>query len=72
MVPIDAALVDRLLYEAESDALDFKRDQYPFVNATDAQKAELLKDILAMAKVRRFTRTASMVLKRKSAIQRLP
>lgn len=42
-------LIDRLLYEEEGVALDFKRDQYPFVGASDELKAELLKDILAFA-----------------------
>lgn len=38
-----------LIYRSESDDLDFKQAQYPFDGATDEQKAELLKDILAMA-----------------------
>lgn len=42
-------LIEQLLYESESAALDFKRDQYKFENATDAEKSELLKDILAFA-----------------------
>lgn len=42
-------LVEQLLNEDESEALDFKRDQYPFDTATDEQKSELLKDILAFA-----------------------
>jgi Putative DNA-binding domain len=46
---IDDELIERLLYEEESDALDFKRDQYPFVKATNEQKSELIKDILAFA-----------------------
>ena len=43
------ANLQELLFRGESDALDFKRDQYPFVDCPDAVKAELLKDILAMA-----------------------
>lgn len=43
------SLVERLLNEEEGVALDFKRDQYPFVGATDDDKSELLKDILAFA-----------------------
>lgn len=39
--------VQQLLYRRESETLDFKRDQYPFSKATDEQKSELLKDILA-------------------------
>lgn len=38
-----------LLYEEESDTLDFKRNQYKFVGASDEEKGELLKDILAFA-----------------------
>ena len=44
-----------LLYEEESDSLDFKRDQYRFDNATKPEKAELLKDILAFANAWRRT-----------------
>jgi hypothetical protein len=43
------ATVERLLYEDESNVLDFKADQYPFGQATEDQRGELLKDILAMA-----------------------
>jgi hypothetical protein len=43
------AQFERLLYEDESPTLDFKRDQYPFANASEAEKSELLKDILGMA-----------------------
>ena len=43
------ALFERLLYEDESTTLDFKREQYPFVRATDEEKSELLKDILGFA-----------------------
>jgi hypothetical protein len=46
-VRIDASLVERLLYEPESNELDFKRDQYQFIGAEDDKKSELLKDILA-------------------------
>ncbi|HTH45900.1 MAG TPA: ATP-binding protein, partial [Candidatus Limnocylindria bacterium] len=41
--------ITQLLYRGESESLDFKRDQYPFIGADDATKGELLKDILAMA-----------------------
>lgn len=43
------ALVSDLLYEEEGTALDFKSQQYPFAGATDEQKGELIKDILAFA-----------------------
>ncbi|HEY5471443.1 MAG TPA: RNA-binding domain-containing protein [Bacteroidales bacterium] len=41
-------LLDQWLYASESDSLDFKRDQYNFIKASDDEKSELLKDILAM------------------------
>ena len=40
---------DALLWREESDSLDFKRDQYPFSGATETQKSELIKDILAFS-----------------------
>lgn len=42
-------MIEELLYEEESSTLDFKQEQYPFINAEDHQKSELLKDILAFA-----------------------
>jgi len=39
----------QLLYKSEGVDLDFKQTQYRFIGASDHQKAELLKDILAMA-----------------------
>jgi hypothetical protein len=50
-----AKIVEQLLYAGEGDDLDFKRDQYPFDRATDEQKGELLKDILAFANAWRRT-----------------
>lgn len=38
-----------LLHRSESETLDFKREMPPFSKASDEQKAELLKDILALA-----------------------
>jgi hypothetical protein len=49
MTSVDAALIETLLNMSESDVLDFKRDQYPLARATDDQKSELMKDILAFA-----------------------
>jgi hypothetical protein len=43
------SLMEQLLHEGESSSLDYKRDQYPFAGATDEEKSELLKDILAFA-----------------------
>jgi hypothetical protein len=48
-VQIDTKLVERLLYEEESSELDFKREQYRFIGASDNDKGELLKDVLAFA-----------------------
>jgi len=52
---MDVDLLERLLYEEESETLDFKVQQYPFDGATDDQKSELLKDILAFANAWRRT-----------------
>jgi hypothetical protein len=52
---MNATLFEELLNEDESSMLDFKRDQYPFDKATDEQKSELLKDILAFANAWRRT-----------------
>ncbi|WP_022964734.1 AlbA family DNA-binding domain-containing protein [Halopseudomonas pelagia] len=41
--------LEQLRYKGESVDLDFKQSQYPFAGATEHQKSELLKDILAMA-----------------------
>ena len=42
-------MFEQLLYQEESNSLDFKRDQYRFDGAIDDVKSELLKDILAFA-----------------------
>jgi hypothetical protein len=46
---VNSDLFGQLLNEEESTVLDFKRAQYPFEAATNEQKGELLKDILAFA-----------------------
>lgn len=46
---MDANLFKQLLAEGESSRLDYKSRQYRFVGASDDQKSELLKDVLAMA-----------------------
>lgn len=48
-------VANSLLFEAEGPTLDFKSEQYRFVGATDHDKAELLKDILAFANAFRRT-----------------
>ena len=45
----DSRLLENLLNQAEGPALDFKQEQYLFDNADVGTKAELLKDILALA-----------------------
>lgn len=42
-------LIDQLLFGEEGNTLDFKSEQYRFSGATDDEKSELLKDILAFA-----------------------
>jgi len=46
---MDAAFFECLLNEEEGTTLDFKSKQYLFAGATDEEKSELLKDILAFA-----------------------
>ena len=41
--------LEQLRYKGESTDLDFKQAQYPFAGASDYEKPELLKDIMAMA-----------------------
>ena len=41
--------IESLLHEQESSSLDFKREQYAFEGASDDEKSELLKDILAFS-----------------------
>ena len=41
--------IGQLCMEGESNHLDYKREQYPFVGVSAPKKAELLKDVLAMA-----------------------
>ena len=46
---MDPQLLESLLHQEEGSALDFKCKQYPFEKATNDDKSELLKDILAFA-----------------------
>jgi hypothetical protein len=57
---MNAAILEALLNEEEGPALDFKQAQYPFVGATDDEKSELLKDILAFANS--WRRTSAYIL----------
>ena len=46
---ITESLLEELRYKGEGSDLDYKSEQYLFVKATDEEKSELLKDILALA-----------------------
>jgi hypothetical protein len=46
-------LLARLCFKGEGSDLDYKAERYPFAGATDEEKSELLKDILAMANAHR-------------------
>ncbi|MDQ7780258.1 MAG: ATP-binding protein [Planctomycetota bacterium] len=46
---IPSDIIDHLLYENEGPALHYRRDQYAFEGASEADKGELLKDMLALA-----------------------
>ena len=48
-MPMDSQILESLLHQEEGSALDFKGRQYPFEKATNDDKSELLKDILAFA-----------------------
>lgn len=52
--------VEALLWENESASLDFKEAQYPFAGATDDEKGEIIKDILAFANA--FRREDAFIL----------
>lgn len=55
VMAFDSQILETLLHQEEGPALDFKQEQYPFENADKGQKAELLKDILALANSWRLT-----------------
>ncbi len=57
---MDTELIEHLLHEDEGVELDFKQEQYPFNNADDAAKSELLKDILAF--VNAWRRSTAYIL----------
>lgn len=50
---ISDALLEDLRYRGEGTDLDFKAARYPFANATEKEKSELLKDVLALANASR-------------------
>ena len=55
-------LLELLLHEDEGVVLDFKSQQYPFANASNEQKSELLKDILGFANGWRRDQTAYILI----------
>ena len=57
----DAEVLESLLHMEEGPTLDFKREQYRFNKASDEDKSELLKDILAFANSQRY-RTAYILV----------
>ena len=58
---IDSETLESLLNMEEGPALDFKREQYRFNKASDTDKSELLKDLLAFANSQRY-RTAYILV----------
>jgi hypothetical protein len=59
-VQVTKELIESLLRESESTTLDFKSQQYPFATATDDQKSEIVKDVLAFANA--FARADAFIL----------
>ncbi|MBI4910940.1 MAG: ATP-binding protein [Acidobacteria bacterium] len=54
-------LFESLLYEEEGTTIDFKKEQYRFVKASDEEKSELLKDILGFANAWRRSNTYILI-----------
>ncbi len=52
---MDSITLENLLNENESNYVDFKQAQYRFIGASDEDKSEILKDILAFANAWRRT-----------------
>ena len=57
---MDLELLEQLLHEPESQSLDFKQAQYRFERASEFEKSELLKDVLAFANS--WRRTSAYIL----------
>lgn len=47
------ALLEELRYKGEGSDLDYKAERYAFAKASDEEKSEMLKDILALANTHR-------------------
>lgn len=56
-----SSIVDELLYEEESQTLDFKEKEYNREGASDEEKSELIKDILAFVNAWRRTDAYIMI-----------
>jgi hypothetical protein len=54
-------LFESLLYEEEGTTIDFKKEQYRFVKASDEDRSELLKDIVGFANAWRRTKAYILV-----------
>jgi hypothetical protein len=54
-------LFESLLFEEEGTTIDFKKEQYRFVKASDEEKSELLKDILGFANAWRRSKTYILI-----------
>src|SRR4051812_46770213 len=54
-------LFESLLFEEEGTTIDFKKEQYWFVKASDEEKSELLKDILGFANAWRRSKTYILI-----------
>jgi len=54
-------LFESLLFEEEGTTIDFKKEQYRFVNASDDEQSELLKDILGFANAWRRARAYTLI-----------
>jgi len=50
---MDDDLLESLRYRGESAELDYKAERYKLAKASDVEKSELLKDVLAMANATR-------------------
>lgn len=46
---MNAEVLDALRYQSEGTDLDFEQAEYRFVRGNEAEKGEVLKDVLAMA-----------------------
>jgi len=55
------SIFESLLFEEEGTTIDFKKEQYRFVKASDEEKSELLKDIMGFANAWRRSKTYILI-----------